>query len=216
MTHILKINLENIYNYLTNENIIFINNVIYKIYYNYDLLYILNKNEYFLYNLKKNYIIINNYNPVVIINLNNINDIKIYYDRQSLNKILKKQIYYNNDDIYIGYYKNQKHIIDNYKKKTKKIYLNNINKRVINIYKENYYYIYTINKNIITKKIRINHIYCSNLGIDIMYIYTYNYKIYIKKINSYLKLYNYNIEYDIYNIFNLIITYNTKIKSLIY
>jgi len=216
MTHILKINLENIYNYLTNENIIFINNVIYKIYYNYDLLYILNKNKYFLYNLKKNYIIINNYNPVVIINLNNINDIIIYYDRQSLNQILKKQIYYNNDDIYIGYYKNQKYIIDNSKKTQKKIYLNNINKIKINIYKENYYYNYTINKNIITKKIRINHIYYSNLGIDIMYIYTYNCKIYIKQINSYLKLYNYIIEYDIYHIFNLIITYNTKIKALIY
>lgn len=205
--NIIKLTKDNIYDYLTIENIILIEKLILdNTGVRYNLKYFLTFGNHYV-NLIKNYIFIDSYyvnNIKCIININNINDIKIYkyYYNYNIYNDVKLRIYYLIKNIIIKYYSNMYMIkylnINNNNKIIEKLF--NIDNTCIYMNKNKYEtFFYKNNNSIIKKMISI-------------YSKLYIYNIYYKNYNIYYKfdkteIYNTNTKYNFinYNTINLIV-----------
>ena len=208
--NIIKLTKDNIYDYLTIENIILIEKLILdNTGVRYNLKYFLTFSNHYV-KLIKNYIFIDSYyinNIKCIININNINDIKIYkyYYNYNIYNDVKLRIYYLIKNIIIKYYSNMYMVkylnINNNNKIIEKLF--NIDNTCIYINKNKYEtFFYKNNNSIIKKMISI-------------YSKLYSYNIYYKNYNIYYnyiilnktEIYNTNTKYNFinYNTINLII-----------
>lgn len=189
--NIIKLTKDNIYDYLTIENIILIEKLILdNTGVRYNLKYFLTFGNHYV-NLIKNYIFIDSYyinNIKCIININNINDIKIYkyYYNYNIYNDVKLRIYYLIKNIIIKYYSNMYMVkylnINNNNKIIEKLF--NIDNTCIYMNKNKYETFFYKNNNLIIKKM----------------------------ISIYSKLYSYNIYYNIYYKFDKTEIYNTNTK----
>ena len=189
--NIIKLTKDNIYDYLTIENIILIEKLILdNTGVRYNLKYFLTFGNHYV-NLIKNYIFIDSYyvnNIKCIININNINDIKIYkyYYNYNIYNDVKLRIYYLIKNIIIKYYSNMYMI--------KYLNINNNNKIIEKLFNIDNTCIY-MNKNKYET-----------------FFYKNNNSIIKKMISIYSKLYIYNIYYNIYYKFDKTEIYNTNTK----